>query len=272
MSNPQSGNPRNSETNSKNLHHATSDVASTERRRSHTTPSQTDTAGASRIEEVTNKPAQEAWLGTDRADVSDGNTSWGAIIAGVFTFLALMLILGLGAAAFGLQSAGGWALGLWTLIGLVVAFLVAGYITGALAVRSGLLNGFLTWAVSIIAVLFLTGWLGTSLLSGVTSALGGVADTAAQSVSVDSQQASGAAQDAASNVDQQDVNQAQQQANDAADEASQTAQEAAPQVGAGIWWTLLGLIAGAIISALAGAAGARSVITKRKEYSASTIR
>lgn len=265
MTNPDSGHSRDPEINkSENLHRSADDAATVSRRGQSTTP-RNATAGASRVEEVTNQSGQEAWIGTDRADVSNGNTAWGAIIAGVFTFLALLLILGLGAAALGLQAAGGWALGLWTLIGLVIAFLVAGYITGALAVRSGLLNGFLTWAVSVISVIFLTGWLGTSILTGVTSAIGGVADTAAQTVSVDGQQAGDAAEGAASNVDQQDVNQAQQQADEAADEAAQTAQEAAPEVGAGIWWTLLGLIAGAVISALAGAAGARSVITKRKE-------
>lgn len=227
--------------------------------------------GATAVEENTpepepvNEPNQEAWIGTDRPDVSQGNTSWGGIIAGVFTFIALVILLALGAAALGLQDAGGWALGLWTLIGLAIAFFAAGYVTGVLGVRSGLFNGFLTWATSLVTVLFLTGLLGTSLISGVTNALGGVADTAAQVVDVQTEEVQGAADEAGQAIDQEDVDQAQQQASELADEAQQTAQEIAPQASAGIWWTLLGLVVGAVLSAVGGGVGARSVVNKRYE-------
>lgn len=54
---------------------------------------------------------QEAWIGTDSNDVSNGNVSWGAIFVGVVTFLAIMILLGVGAAAMGLQGSGGLATG-----------------------------------------------------------------------------------------------------------------------------------------------------------------
>lgn len=206
--------------------------------------------------------AQEAMIGTSRSGISKGNVSWGAIFAGVVTFLAIMVLLGVGAGAMGLQDASGTAVGIFTLIGLVVAFLAAGYVAGATGVRAGLFHGFATWATSLIAALVITGWLGSSLLGTVGNVAGTVAETGAQAVTVDSQDA----QTAANNVDQgqaQDAaNQAQDAANQAANEAQQTLQEAAPQIAEGGWWTFGGLLIGALLSSLAGVAGARSVINK----------
>ena len=209
--------------------------------------------------------AQEAWIGTDDPHVANRNISWGAIIAGAVTFIALVVLIGIGAAALGLQDSSATVLGIWTLVGLVIAFLVAGYVAGALAVRGGLLHGFLTWATSMLAVIFLAGWLGTSVLGAFGSIAGTAADATAQAVNVTSQDAQGAA-DATS---QEDVDQAQaeaeQTASELADDASQTAQEAAPEVAEGSWWTFGGLLVGALLASLAGVAGARSVINKREQ-------
>lgn len=88
--------------------------------------------------------------GTDSTEVSNGNVSWDAIFAGVVTFLAIMILLGVGAAAMGLQGSGGLATGIFALISLAVAFAAAGYVSGALGVRTGLLHGLGTWAASLI--------------------------------------------------------------------------------------------------------------------------
>ncbi|AWB85153.1 hypothetical protein C3E79_09780 [Corynebacterium liangguodongii] len=208
---------------------------------------------------------REAWIGTDSVEVSRGNVSWGAIIAGVVTFLGIMILLGVGAAAMGLQGSSSVATGIFALISLAVAFAAGGYVSGALGVRAGVFHGFATWATSLIASLVLAGWLGASVVGGLGSALGSVAQSAGNAVSVTSEDAQ-AAQDS---VDPQQAEQAQQQARDAAGQAAQQAQqtynEVAPQAAEGSWWTFFGLIVGAVISSLAGAAGSRSVLTRTEE-------
>ncbi|MCT1555857.1 hypothetical protein ACUY28_05880 [Corynebacterium sanguinis] len=205
---------------------------------------------------------QEAWIGTDATGVSNGNVSWGAIFAGVVTFLGLMILLGVGAAAMGLQGSSAAATGVFTVISLAIAFAAAGYVAGALGVRAGFFHGFAAWATSLIAALVLTGWLGASVVGGLGSALGTVGESAGNAVSVNSQDAQ-AAQDAVDPQEAQNAaQQAQQTAQEAAQQAQQTAQEVAPEVAAGSWWTFAGLIIGALISAFAGAAGARSVLSR----------
>ncbi|WP_165165030.1 hypothetical protein [Corynebacterium qintianiae] len=208
---------------------------------------------------------QEAWIGTDSTEVSNGNVSWGAIFAGVVTFLGIMILLGVGAAAMGLQGTSAAATGIFTLISLAIAFAAAGYVAGALGVRAGLFHGFAAWATSLISALVLAGWLGASVIGGLGSALGTVAQSAGNAVNVTSQDA----QAAQNNVEQQDAQNAQQQAQQTADQAAQQAQETynevAPEAAEGSWWTFGGLILGALISSLAGAAGARSVLNRDEQ-------
>lgn len=217
--------------------------------------------------------AQEAMIGTSSTEVSQGNVSWGAIFAGVVTFLGISILLAIGAAAMGLQGSTGAATGIFTVIGLIIAFAAAGYVAGALGVRAGLFHGFATWATSLIATLVLAGWIGASAIGGVFGAFGNVADSVAQTAgqaanvtSDDARDASNAAQDAADDVTQQDIdnarNEAENMANDAADQARETYNEVAPQVAEGGWWTFAGLLLGAVLASLAGAAGARSVINR----------
>lgn len=230
-----------------------------------------DVSSASRVTRETaadDHSNQEAWIGTDSTKIQRGNVSWGAIFAGALTFVAIAFLLSLGAAAMGLQSAGGVAVGIWTIIGLILAFLAAGYVAGSLGVRAGLFHGFLTWAMSLLSILLLAGWLGGSALGLIGNIAGGAVNTAAQTISVTPQDAENAANEAqqqAQGVSQEQIDQAQRQANEAAQQASETAQRVAPQVGAGAWWTFGGLLLGAVISSLAGTMGARSVLNKREE-------
>ncbi|WP_257160634.1 TIGR04086 family membrane protein [Corynebacterium cystitidis] len=208
--------------------------------------------------------AQEAFIGTSDYNVSNGNVSWGAIFAGVVTFLAIMILLGVGAGAMGLQDSSGAAIGIFTLIGLVIAFLAAGYVAGALGVRGGLFHGFATWATSVIAVIILAGWLGTSLIGTAGNIVGTVAQTGAQAAEVTSEDA----QSASDAIDPEEANEAANKAQDAASQAANQAQETlnevAPQAAEGTWWTFAGLLIGALLSSLAGVAGARSVINKER--------
>lgn len=186
------------------------------------------------------------------------------------TFLAIMILLGVGAAAMGLQGSGGLATGIFALVSLAVAFAAAGYVSGALGVRAGLFHGLGTWATSLIASLILAGWLGSSIIGGLGSVLGNVSGTVAETVGnatnvtrEDAQDASNAAQD---NVSQEDINSAEDRArdaaNDAADQARDTYNEYSDDAAEGTWWTFAGLLIGAVISAFAGAAGARSVLNR----------
>lgn len=223
---------------------------------------------------------QEAWIGTDSTEVSNGNVSWGAIFAGVVTFLAIMILLGVGAAAMGLQGSDGMATGIFALISLAVAFAAAGYVSGALGVRAGLFHGLGTWATSLIASLILAGWLGSSIIGGLGSVLGNVSGTVAETVGnaanvtrEDAQDASNAAQD---NVSQEEINNAEDRvrdaADDAADQARYTYNEVSDDAAVGTWWTFAGLLIGALISAFCGAAGARSVLNRNEKQVVTTRR
>lgn len=226
-------------------------------------------SGASGVDVRTapdDRTAKQSWIGTE--DVRRGsNISWGAIFGGVVTFLALMILLSLIPAALGFGGASGTALGIWTVVALALSLAAAGYVAGALAGRSGLFHGFLTWATSLLGVLILVGWLGSSVLSTLGGVLGSVADTAtsaATQANVSGEQVAGAAQEAAQNVDQQDVQQAQQQAQQVAGQAADTAET-------GLWWAFAGNLIGAVLAALTGVAGARSVANKRQEYTSSRV-
>lgn len=212
---------------------------------------------------------QEAWIGTDNENISHGNISWGSIFAGVVTFLSIMTVFGLVAAAMGLQGSTGIATGITTIIGLVIAFAAAGYVAGALGVRAGLFHGFATWATSLLSALILAGWLGASVIGGLGSIAGNTLDTVAQTAgnaaevtSTDVYNGTDALQDG---ITQSDIDDAQRQAQDAATQVQDTYNEYSDDAAEGTWWTILGLVLGAVISSLAGAAGARSVLNKKTE-------
>lgn len=231
----------------------------------HPTNTTTDNArpGASQVQETTprdDRTNKAAMYGTEET-VRGSNVSWGSIIAGVVTFFAVTILLSMIPTALGLGGSSGTVLGVWAAVVIVLALAAAGFVSGALATRGGVFHGFLTWATSLLALLILVGWLGSSVLGAIGGALGGAAGTVADQTNITQDQAQGAAsqaQDAAEqarqNIDQQDINQAQQQVDQAADTAS-----------TGVWWVFAGTLAGAVVAALCGGAGARSVANKRRE-------
>lgn len=107
--------------------------------------------------------------------------SWGAIWAGVFTFVAIWSVFGvLGMAIFASnanpnatapvtgQSAG---IAIWSIILTIIAMYVAGVDTGRLAVvtnrHDGLIHGMIMFGLSVVAAIILTA-VGGALLSGGT--------------------------------------------------------------------------------------------------------
>jgi hypothetical protein len=116
---------------------------------------------------------------------------WGPILAGLFTALTVQLILSAFGAAIGLTSiansgaprsdAGGIgsAVGIWSVISLLIALFIGGWITtrtcGPMSKSSALLNGAVLWATTLVV----SAWL---LSSGIFGAFGLVASNAGEAI------------------------------------------------------------------------------------------
>jgi surface antigen len=190
------------------------------------------------------------------------NVSWGSIFAGVVTFLAVTVLLSLVTAGIGLGGSGIGA-GIWSVIALAIALAAAGFVAGALAVRSGLLHGFLTWATSLVVALALTVWLSASLLGAV----GGVVSSATQALG--GTDVTQVVEDVQGNVDEEE---AQDQADEAVEDAEQVAEDAADTAQASSWWGFVGLLIGAVIAALGGMLGVRTVVNRDRDDEVVTVR
>lgn len=207
-------------------------------------------------------------LGDDRAG-NRRNISWGAVIAGVVTFLALTLMLSLVTAALGLGMADldssnpgegvGLATGLWSLVTLVVALAAGGYVAGVLAGQAGLIHGFLTWATALLAAVVLASLLVGNVLGAAGSVLGSTASTVTDAVAENPEQAADAAPSVDPEAAGQAVEDAQEEASSAVQDAAPAAEDAASAGSAGALWAFAGLLIGAIIASITGLFGARSV-------------
>jgi len=205
--------------------------------------------------------AKESLIGTERGR-RDSNISWGSVIAGVITFLAVTILLSLVTAGIGLSGSGVGA-GIWSIIALAIALVAGGFVAGALALRSGLLHGFLTWATSLVVALALAVGLGAGVLGAAGGIVGGVVSSASQAASgTDLNQVAGGA------VSEEDVQNAQDQADEALDDAQQTAEEAADTARTASWYAFIGLLLGAVIAAIGGVLGVRSVLSRRDRTTA----
>lgn len=240
------------------------------------TPSTTERTSSHRTSSheasTTNASWKESAFGDDRTG-NPRNISWGAVIAGVVTFLALTILLSLITATLGLGMADltsenpgegiGLATGISSIVTLALALAAGGYVAGALSARGGLIHGFLTWATSLLAVVVLAGLLVGNILGAAGNIVGSAASTVTDTVSQNPEQAAEAAPDIS-------AAEASQAAEDAQEEAAQTAQENAPEAeeaanttATGTLWTFFGLLIGAIVASFTGLLGARSVTRSR---------
>ena len=183
------------------------------------------------------------------------NVSWGSIFAGVVTFLAVVFLFSLLTAAFGLDGSGTGA-AVVSIIGVLLAFFAAGGIAGAMAVRGGLIHGFLTWATAILATVLLV----LLLTLGTAGAVGGVLGSVVGGLGA-------AAGPSISQVNPSDVPSptAEQsaQAQQAGDQAEQTAQQAADATQTGATYGFFGLLLGGVVASVGGLLGSRSVNNRR---------
>jgi len=101
------------------------------------------------------------------------NISWGPILAGVVTFLALLITLSLIGSAIGFgqvdattnHSLDGVGTGLliWTIVSFILSLAGAGFISGLTARRVGVVHGFLTWASGLLVLVFMLSILTTEI-------------------------------------------------------------------------------------------------------------
>lgn len=121
------------------------------------------------------------------------NLSWGSIFAGVVSFFAILILLTLITSAIGfgvlsptssdpLSGVGTGTL-VWTIISLLIALFVGGFVAGLAARRTGLLHGFMTWALSLILMLALLGSAASSIVGSAGSLLGGALGLGGQAAS-----------------------------------------------------------------------------------------
>lgn len=114
------------------------------------------------------------------------NLSWGSIIAGVVTFLALFIVfttigsaIGLGVIDFTSSNPfSGLGTGsiIWIVITMLISFFGSGFVSGVAARRVGLLHGFVTWASNLVVLVVFITILLSSLLSLAGSAIGATAN------------------------------------------------------------------------------------------------
>ncbi|EXJ23361.1 hypothetical protein ADIAL_1166 [Alkalibacterium sp. AK22] len=113
------------------------------------------------------------------------NLSWGAIIAGVVTITALLIMFTFVGSAIGLGvveptsndpfEGVGIGLAIWTVLAFVLAFFGGGFVAGITSRRVGIVHGFLTWATSLIALVIMVSYIASGVFSLAGSVLGGVA-------------------------------------------------------------------------------------------------
>lgn len=125
------------------------------------TGSRRETAGARRVSAESNNSNQ----GSDNDSLARrDSTRWGPVWAGLITALTIFLLLQLLAIGLGLVGIGpqeqGFGSGLVSAILGLLAFFVGGLVAGITsAVRGpmpGLVNGFLVWALGVVAIVLLS--------------------------------------------------------------------------------------------------------------------
>lgn len=125
--------------------------------------------------------------------------SWGSIIAGLFTVIAVSTLLSLLGTSIGLgmfdpQSSNpfdgvGMAVILWAVLSFVVSLFLGGYVAGRLAANTGAIHGFLVWATTLVIYSLFTAILGLgaikiagNIASTAGSAAGNIASATASTV------------------------------------------------------------------------------------------
>lgn len=113
--------------------------------------------------------------------------SWGSIIAGIFTVMAIFILLFILGSSLGISmispksndimNGAGTTVLIWTLVSILISLAGGAFVTGRLAGVNGSVHGFLVWATSLIISLFLGSMLVSSVLSMMGHAVGTISST-----------------------------------------------------------------------------------------------
>lgn len=119
--------------------------------------------------------------------VLDKKISWGSVIGGVITVLAVSLLLSALGASLGFSiveptsndpiNGAGTTVAIWSAISIIVSLAVGAFIAGRLAANDGLIHGFLVWATSLTVAAVLGTLLVGSAVKMTGNALGAIAST-----------------------------------------------------------------------------------------------
>lgn len=114
--------------------------------------------------------------------------SWGSVIAGVFTVIAVSILLSILGSSIGLfmfdptdshpVSGIGATMGIWTAVSLLISLAAGGFVAGKLSGSDGLIHGFLVWASTIIVGIIFVVAISASAIRLTTNILGSVTSTA----------------------------------------------------------------------------------------------
>lgn len=112
------------------------------------------------------------------------NISWGSIIAGVFTVLAISILLSVLGSSLGFTMVDptaddpvngiGTAFIIWSVLSFIVSLGLGGYIAGRLASCTGAIHGFLVWATTLIMYVLFSSFLAIGMMKVAGSAIGAV--------------------------------------------------------------------------------------------------
>ncbi len=193
---------------------------------------------------------------------------WGAIIAGLFAALSTLVVLSVLGAAIGLsvydarENAEGLGMGtlIWTVITMIISFLVGGYVAGRWGSpyrdSSAMVHGAMVWAVAIPLGIFVLGSIGSML--GSAAVEGGLAQRNNASLNAGGGDQFDSARPAGAQLG---ANAAERTGDNPQEQAQRRASGAA-------WGTLVSLLLGLGAAALGGRMGA----TGDNDYDATRTR
>lgn len=119
--------------------------------------------------------------------------SWGSVIGGVVTVMAISVLLAILATSISLfmldpqssdpASGIGTNVGIWTVVAFIISFTAGGFVAGKLAGADGMIHGFLVWATTTIVSVVLTFMLISGAVKLTGNILGSVSSVAGSMIS-----------------------------------------------------------------------------------------
>ncbi len=123
--------------------------------------------------------------------------SWGSIIAGIVTVMAISILLSTLGSSLGFAmveptsddpvNGAGMAVGVWTLFSIVISLFAGSFIAGRLAGCDGMIHGFLNWASALLVASVLGAMLVSSSIKTAGNALGTIASATGSMLSTGSE-------------------------------------------------------------------------------------